>query len=285
MKLQILKLVALIALLTAGGFSCTKDDDKMVSIKIQDKSGEVDPYIVSFALPGIDYAYCDKGLQSYHSYEGFPKELNPDDWFINLVMAKGTDRTKLAPIITLAPGATITPESGTVLDFTKHIEWTLQAPDGTTVKYYLGSVFVIGDTDEENMVTIKIQNMGIGAVDPNIVSLALPGIFGTMISEIPPQPDYGGVPDAWSPRYWGIGMLMAKGTDCTKLAPIITLAPGVRITEIIKRGVPDISYPVNYTGVAKIDAYDFTGQVDFVIRTSDGSTVRYLFSARDLSTF
>ena len=265
MKLQTIKFVAIIAILTAGGFSCTKDgntdDDNMVSIKIQTFNCKVDPYIVSFALPGIIDARCYEG-PPYNSYGGFPpEEWGPDDWSIHLVMEKGTDRTKLAPIITLAPGATITPKSGTVLDFTKNIEWTLKAPDGTTVKYFMSSIFVTGDTDEANMVSIKIHSINTDVVDPNIVSFALPGIVVATIYEHPPFPNYGGVPESWSPHTWLIGLGMAKGTDCTKLSPIITLAPGAAI----------------YSKHA--DVQDFSQQVEYSVINYDGSTFTYHFLA------
>ena len=283
MNQKIIKFLALIALLTIGGFACTKDGDtdnnKMVSIKIQNFRGEVDPYIVSFELPGIVDARCFNDL-SYPNFVGFPEAWNPNDWSINLVMAKGTDRTKLAPIITLAPGATITPESGTTLDFSKNIEWTVKVPDGTNVKYYLTSVFVIGDTDEDNMVSRKIRCWGTGAVDPNIVSLALPYLIFAGGYERLPVPNYGGIPELWGPRWWTLGLSMAKGTDCTRLAPIITLAPGATIKEIqYSIGEQSFSKQVDYTGIAEIGEYDFTKQVTFVLTATDCSTVSYYFLA------
>jgi len=292
MKSKTINFLALIALLTAGGFACSKDDntdENLVTIQIKDWKDEVDPYIVSFALPGIVDARCfngSEGIMPYLSYDGFPAALNPNDWFINLVLAKGTKRTKLAPVITLAPGCTITPKSGTVLDFSKNIEWTLTTPDGKTVKYYLASVFVEGDTDEANMVAIKLKCWGSGAVDSNIVSFALPGIFIAQVYEHPRYPDYGGIPGALSPHTWFIGLGMAKGTDCTKLAPIFSLAPGARIAEIIQRsGTQDISELVDYTGIAKVGPYDFTKQVDFVLRALDGSKVTYIIQAHDMGAY
>jgi len=150
-----------IALLFAVCFACTNDkngvDDNMVSIKIQcDFTGAIDPNIVSFALPGIVRAYFVEYLP-FPNYLGIPEAWSPHEWTIHLVMAKGTDRTKLAPIITLAPGATITPESGAVLDFTNGVEWTLIAPDGSTVTYKIPPVFVIGDPCQ---MTVGVDNDG-----------------------------------------------------------------------------------------------------------------------------
>jgi hypothetical protein len=85
----------------AGVFSCTKDDntddDNMVSVQIQNWNGEVDPDIVSFALSGIVNVRCFvDGPLPYLSSGGFPEAWESNDWIINLVMAKGTKRTKLA---------------------------------------------------------------------------------------------------------------------------------------------------------------------------------------------
>ena len=139
-------------LLTSVSFSCTKDknseDDNMVSIKIQcDTTGVLDPYIVSFELPGIVEAHCIEYLP-YPNYGGFPNAWSPHEWTIRLIMAEGTDRTKLAPIIALAPGATITPESGTVRDLTEGGEWILTPPPyapESRIIYTVHPVIVIGD--------------------------------------------------------------------------------------------------------------------------------------------
>ncbi|MDR0795469.1 MAG: DUF5018 domain-containing protein [Tannerella sp.] len=230
----------------------------MVSIKIENFRGEVDPYVVSFALPGIVDARCFNAIP-YPNVVGFPEAWNANDWSIHLVMAKGTDRTKLAPIITLVPGATITPESGTVLDFSKKIEWTLKAPDGSTVKYYMASVFVTGDSDENNMVSIKLKDRNTGAIDPNIISFSLPGIvFATCVEHLP-EPNYAGVPESWSPHFWLIRLYMAKGVDCTKLASAITLTPDAAI----------------YSKHA--DVQDFSQWIEYnVVYREDGSTANYL---------
>ncbi|MDR2969824.1 MAG: hypothetical protein LBV32_09525 [Tannerellaceae bacterium] len=147
MKTNILK-VAAIMIMLAGEFACTNNEDtdenNMVSIKIQcNSTNVVDPNIASFALPGIVDAVCTEHLP-YPNYGGIPEAWSPHLWTIYLVLSKGTDRTKLAPIITLAPNVKITPVSGMVCDFTNPVEWILIAPDGSTVNYQ-ATVFVIGD--------------------------------------------------------------------------------------------------------------------------------------------
>jgi hypothetical protein len=73
---------------------------------------------------------------------------------------------------------------------------------------------------------------------------------------------------------------MAKGIDCTKLAPIITLAPGVSIKNIqYFIGEQFFSKQVDYTGIAEVGVYDFTRQVSFVLIAWDGSKVTYHFGS------
>jgi len=71
-----------------------------------------------------------------------------------------------------------------------------------------------------------------------------------------------------NPHRWTISLFMSKGTDCTKLAPIITLAPGTTITHQVAPGAIIIS-------VVPGAVYDFTKEVYWRLTTSDGSTVLY----------
>ena len=117
------------------------------------------------------------------------------------------------------------------------------------------------------------------AIDSNIISFAVPYVACTFINEHPSTP--GRVPNSITPAYWTITLLMPKGTDFTKLAPIITLAPGATITLIYEQ---DFKY-VDYTGIAKIGAMDFSKQVDIRVIAPDGSAITYSFIARYINDF
>ena len=137
-----------------------------------------------------------------------------------------------------------------------------------------------GNTDDDKMVSIKIQCKNTGTVDPNIVSFALPGIVFATTYEYPPYLNNGGFPEELNPHFWTTALGMAKETDCTKLAPIITLTPGATITSIhLGTGEQTVSKNVNYTGIAEIGVYDFTTQVSIYLTAPDGSTVAYTFLA------
>ena len=99
------------------------------------------------------------------------------------------------------------------------------------------------------------------AIDKNIISFDVADLVDKKIHEYAPYPNYGGIPEAWSPHYWIIHLIMAEGTDVTRLAPIITLAPGATI----------MSQHAN--------VQDFSRQVDYTVLCEDGSTVIYSFLA------
>ena len=54
---------------------------------------------------------------------------------IMAVVPFGTNVTGLVPIITVSEKATVVPASGTVVDFTNPVDFTVTAKDGSTVVY------------------------------------------------------------------------------------------------------------------------------------------------------
>lgn len=69
---------------------------------------------------------------------------------ISVVMAYGTDVTKLIPIISGNNIASITPASGEMVDFTSPVRYTVTLTDGT-VKYYTVTVYVQEGTAADKM--------------------------------------------------------------------------------------------------------------------------------------
>lgn len=65
---------------------------------------------------------------------------------VTLIVKKGTDVTALAPEFTLTPGATISPASGTVLDFTRPQSYVVTSEDGNWSKTYTVEVSFSGIT-------------------------------------------------------------------------------------------------------------------------------------------
>ncbi|MFK4761663.1 family 43 glycosylhydrolase [Microbacterium sp. ZW T5_45] len=59
-----------------------------------------------------------------------------------LPLVKGTDVTALAPTFTAADGVTVSPASGTVVDLSSPVEYTLTAPDGTEATWTLSAQIV-----------------------------------------------------------------------------------------------------------------------------------------------
>ena len=111
-------------------------------------------------------------------------------------------------------------------------------------------------------------------IDSNMISFAVPYLVGTEAYEHP------STPVLLNPlnHEWGIVLIMAKGTDATRLDPVITLAPGATITRIHPGNGKDPKQ-VDYTGIAEIGVYDFTHGVLITVIAPDSSTVTYSFLA------
>jgi len=119
-------------------------------------------------------------------------------------------------------------------------------------------------------------------IDGNILSFAVPYLVGTRVNEYPSE--FTGIPH----DIWTIKLIMAKGVDVSRLAPVITLAPGATLTRIEHRistdhypPIPDdfATIDVSYTGIVEVGVYDFRYQVDFTVSTPDGSQVIYMYLA------
>ena len=131
MQKEIIKTTALIVLLS-GWFSCTTDTGVSDSRKefqplnpgTELSSLAIDSNILSFALPYI----VESSVQEHppEPNYGGPNAFRPTVWTIGLAMAEGTDITKLAPIITLGPRATLK-EIGYIIDgqvFEEQVDYT-----------------------------------------------------------------------------------------------------------------------------------------------------------------
>jgi len=146
------KLIMLIAL-SMGWFSCSIDKSNC-NVDQQDKYQPINPgtdssyikidnNIIKFAVPYLVRTVVNEYLPRPFNVD--PKSYTRHIWAISLIMAEGTDVRNLSPIITLVPGATITPESGIVHDFTKQVSWTLISPKGSEVIYH-SLACAIGDS-------------------------------------------------------------------------------------------------------------------------------------------
>ncbi len=66
--------------------------------------------------------------------------IDNTNYAITLTVPKGTDLTKLTPTITLSSGATVSPASGTVENFTSPVAYTVTGQDGQTQTYTVSAV-------------------------------------------------------------------------------------------------------------------------------------------------
>ena len=144
MKSHILKVIALITLFTAGGFSSLAQNNGSALSSANNPVSPSTAFAVDKNIISVEISdLVDKIIYEYASYPdyagGGPNAWSPHFWTIKLIMAEGTDITSLAPIITLAPGATITSKHADVQDFSQQVEYTVICEDGSTVAYFFSA--------------------------------------------------------------------------------------------------------------------------------------------------
>lgn len=68
--------------------------------------------------------------------------INSTNHTVMIQVSHGTTVTSLSPTITLSPGATVSPTSGTSADFTNPVTYTVTAEDGTTTQEWIVTITV-----------------------------------------------------------------------------------------------------------------------------------------------
>ena len=169
MKSPILKIIALIALLTAGGFtSMAQNNGSAFSSANNPVSSStafaIDKNIISVEISDLVDVHITE-FAPYSGYGGIPEAWSPHEWRIRMIMAEGTDITSLAPIITLAPGATITSKHADVQDFSQMVEYTVICEDGSTVAY-LFSAYVQDNSRAIGTVYVECSPWSAGTTTP-----------------------------------------------------------------------------------------------------------------------
>ena len=90
---------------------------------------------------------------------------------VNSVLPYGTSVTALAPVIT-HNGVLISPESGSVQDFTYPVSYTVTAKDGTTAVYTVSvNVLSLADMSNINLYILKVKK---GKLQPDFTPGNLP---------------------------------------------------------------------------------------------------------------
>jgi large repetitive protein len=142
--------------------------------------------------------------------------INNTNNTVAVVMPCGTDRTALAPTITLSPNAAVAPLSGVARDFSSPVTYTVTAENGTQRVY---TVTVTNQLNSENLIT----------------SFAITGqVGGSVINNTTNT----------------VAVTMPYGTDKTALAPTITLSDNAAV-EPLSGVARDFSSPVTYTVTAE----------------------------------
>lgn len=162
---------------TAGDGTTTKTWTVTVNVLSASNAAE----IVSFDIPTQASSTINTGLAT-----------------VDIIMPMGTDVTALIPSITISAGATISPLTGVVQDFTNPVIYTVTAEDGTTIKTWT--------------VTVTLQLSALA----EILTFDIPSQVSSTISSIPAT----------------IDIVMPFGTDVTALIPAITISTNATVSPL-----------------------------------------------------
>ncbi len=136
---------------------------------------------------------------------------------VDIVMPFGTNVTNLTPSITLSQGATVSPVSGIVQNFTSPVNYVVTAEDGVTTKNWT--------------VNVSVQP---GSSAAEIITFDIPGQTSSIVNSLSSTVD----------------ILMPSGTDVTNLTPAITISANATILPNTGIG-QDFTLPVTYVVTAE----------------------------------
>ncbi|MBU2913272.1 BspA family leucine-rich repeat surface protein, partial [Reichenbachiella agariperforans] len=112
--------------------------------------------------------------------------INTTDHTVAIEVAFGTDVSALSPEFTLSSGATSDPVSGTAVDFSSAVTYTVTAEDGTTIQDWVVTVTEAANTSTDILTFVLADQTGAAVIDAadHTVSIEVP--FGTDVTGLIP---------------------------------------------------------------------------------------------------
>ncbi|MCX7861837.1 MAG: DUF5018 domain-containing protein [Bacteroidales bacterium] len=161
-------------------------------------------------------ASTDAEILSFNIAGQISSNINSQQATVHVVMPFGTDVTDLVPNITVSPGASINPPSGSSQNFTNPVVYTVTAQDGITTKQWTVTV------------STQLNN------EAEILSFTIPGQVSSNIMS----------------GQSAVYVTMPYGTNVTNLIPNITISAGATITPA-SGTAQNFTNPVLYTVTAQ----------------------------------
>jgi len=128
--------------------------------------------------------------------EAGPPIINDAAHTVYFEVVPGTDLTALAPVLTLPPGATSSPASGQLVDFSSPVTYTVTSQDGTAIQEWTVAIF-----------------------SREVFTQTLDGDEGWRMLSVPVS---GRVFDKFLADFWTQGFRGAKDPDVTKPSNLLT---------------------------------------------------------------
>jgi hypothetical protein len=136
---------------------------------------------------------------------------------VDIIMPLGTNLTSLTPTITISTGASISPLSGAVQNFTSSVSYTVTANDGITTKPWSVSVTTELASNAAEIITFDIPTQTLNTINSGLAT---------------------------------VNIIVPIGTNVTALIPSISVSAGATVSPTT--GVAnDFTNPVNYIVTAE----------------------------------
>jgi len=134
---------------------------------------------------------------------------------VTVTIYESADVTKLVPVIRVSPNAAVSPASGTVVDFTDPVLYTITAQDGSSITF---------------TVTVEIVLSG----DKDLLSFAIPNKESSAMTD----------------AEGNITVKVYELADITRLVPVVRVSPNASVSPAPGTTI-DFTNPVQYTITAQ----------------------------------
>lgn len=113
-----------------------------------------------------------------------PASIDDENFAVSAEVVFGTDVSSLSPTIVVSPGATISPESSSVQDFTNPVVYTVTAADEETTQQWTVTVTIAPNTATDFLSFELSQQNGNSQINSENHTIALEVPFGTEVTEL-----------------------------------------------------------------------------------------------------
>lgn len=114
----------------------------------------------SYAIESSKHVLPDDHIKSFVLEEETRRAIiDHENFTVDAEVVRGTDVTGLSPEVGLSDGATSTPPTGEVVDFTNAVTYEVSGADGASSKEWIVNVSVVPPRTDTDILTFELENL------------------------------------------------------------------------------------------------------------------------------